>query len=663
MRSHIASCISYVPYVIVCVFCSIFFTPANAVLSQHDKNLLGQIGNHIRRGDYASVLQAKNNLTNPAAQNYVYWKYLTSNDTFPSYTEIDAYMDNNPNMPYRTLLQSKLENMLSGVDIVTQARFFTNHTPITPQGRIAYINFLFANKQDDKAISNLKQLWYFDTVSQTEQTNILNTYKAYLSVSDHAQRIKNLIDSNHNTLAQALLPYATQSDREKYQLRKKLSMLSRDALLSYGRSSNAIKQDAGVLRSLVYYYRKTNQDIKAMRVMLHLTPLQSKDNPQAWYPSRAILSRVAFKAGDKHSAYKLISSHHLTDGGAYVDAEFYAGWLALRHLGQANTGLIHFQNGRKQSSLPISISRFEYWIGRSCNSLNNALCEKTAYGNASKYLYTFYGQLAAYHNGQKTIPIPQFPNADMRIQNAYFNDSVIQASYAAHALGSDTDTTLMLTSVAERIGKHPAIFPLLEQSAQELGGLKLGVKLSKAASINNDFLIRSGYPIIQIKKTPYIPELALLYALTRQESEFDQYAQSPVGARGLMQLMPRTAEQTAKKLRMPYQLSYLTTRPDYNMTLGGFYIHHLVRNFKGSYIHALSGYNAGPSRIGQWNNSYGRFTRDLYHIIDRIETIPFDETRNYVQRILEAVQVYRAKISGTPYISTENLVNDLKRGL
>ncbi len=660
MRSIMSS---YISYVIVCVFCSVFLTPADAVLSQNDKNVLGQIGNHMRRGDYANVLQARHNLTNAAAQNYVYWKYLTSNDTIPNYNEIDAYLDNNPNMPYRNILQSKLENMLSGVDAVTQARFFSNHTPITTQGRLAYINFLLLNKQHDKAIFNLKQLWYFDIVSQTEQTKILSNYKEYLSANDHGQRIKNLIDKNQNTLAHALLPYTTQIDREKHHLRKKLALLSRDALISYGRSSNTIKQDAGILRSLVYYYRKTNQDVKAVRVMTHLTPLQSKDNPKAWYPNRAVLSRVAFKAGDKQSAYKLISSHYLNDGGAYVDAEFYAGWLALRHLGRTNTALAHFQNGRKQSSLPISISRFEYWIGRSCNRLNNKICEKTAYGNASKYLYTFYGQLAAYHNGQKTIPIPQFPNADMRIQNAYFNDFVIQASYAARALGSDSDTTLMLTSVAERIGKHPAIFPLLEKSAKELGGLKLGVKLSKSASVNNDFLIHSGYPIINIKKTPYIPELALLYALTRQESEFDQYAQSPVGARGLMQLMPRTAEQTAKKLRMPYQLSYLTTRPDYNMTLGGFYINHLVRTFNGSYIHALSGYNAGPSRIGQWNNSYGRFTNDLYHIIDRIETIPFDETRNYVQRILEAVQVYRAKISGTQYISTENLVNDLRRGL
>jgi soluble lytic murein transglycosylase len=549
------------------------------------------------------------------------------------------------------------------VDTVTQARFFSNHTPITTQGRIAYINFLMVNNQKDKAIIHLKKLWHFETLTHTEQGKIIASYGRYLSRIDHGERIKNLVDKNQNTFAKWLLPYATANDAIKYNLRQKLKSLGRGALTSYNQSANSIKYDAGVLRSLVYYYRKTNQDSNAINVLTHLTQAQSSDNPQAWHDDRMVLSRVAFKAGDKKSAYKIIANHYLTDGGAYVDAEFYAGWLALRHLGQKQTALTHFKNGRIKSSLPISISRFEYWIGRSCTLLNDKPCAKIAYTNASKYFYTFYGQLGAYHNGQKTIAIPQFPQADTRIQNAYFNDSVIQASYAANAFGNDGDVSLMLNSVAERIGKHPAIYPLLEKTAKELGNLKTRVKLAKSASVNNDFLLDTGYPIINVKKTSHIPELALLYALTRQESEFDQYAQSPVGARGLMQLMPATAQHTARKLRMPYQLSYLTTRPDYNITLGGSYLNHLIHHFNGSYIHALSGYNAGPGRIGQWNTSYGRFTPDLYHIIDRIETIPFGETRNYVQRILETTQVYRAKMSGKKYISTENLVHDLKRGL
>ena len=174
---------------------------------------------------------------------------------------------------------------------------------------------------------------------------------------------------------------------------------------------------------------------------------------------------------------------------SYVDSEFYAGWLALRHLNNPKKALAHFKNGRVKSSLPISISRFEYWIGRTCDSLNDKPCSQIAYGTAGKYFYTFYGQLANYQLGLKKINIPQFPRPTPAIEQAYLNDSVIQAAYAAHAFGSDTDIRLMLTSVAERIGKHPAIYPLLERTAKELGDLKTRVKLSKSASVNNDFLI------------------------------------------------------------------------------------------------------------------------------------------------------------------------------
>lgn len=648
--------------IVACGVVLLLSVPCHALLSSRDKNLLGNIGGHFRAGRYDTALKSSHSLDNKDAKNYVYWKYLTSSDTVPSFQELNNYMVNNPNMPYQHILKAKLENTVSEVDNATQSEFFKHHRPRTIQGRIAFINFMFNNNQKKLAIQNLKEIWQSETLSNTQQTKFFDVYKSYLTVSDHSKRIRYLIDTNQRTAAHLLLKYGTREDAIKFNLRQKLGGLSSLGLIAYNNSSNSVKQDAGVLRSLVYYYRKSNKDIQAMNVMANLTALQSKDNPEAWYESRAILSRVAFKEKRKRDAYKIIANHNLTEGANYVDAEFYAGWLALRYLGDKKTALQHFKNGRSRSTLPVSVSRFEYWIGRACEALNDTPCEKIAYTNASKYFYTFYGQLAGYNLNLINISIPKFPKPTPQIEKAYFNDSVIQATYAAHALGSDTDTQLMLTSVAERVGKHPAIFPLLEKTVREIGNLKMRVKLSKAASINNDFLLDTGYPIINLRQTANVPELALVYALTRQESEYNANAQSPVGAKGLMQIMPRTAMVLAKQLRMSYHPSYLS-RPDYNMTLGSFYVKSLINQFRGSYIHALSGYNAGPGRIGQWNQSYGYFKNDLNLIIDRIETIPFGETRNYVQRILESVQVYRAKLTNKDYISTENLVNDLKRGL
>lgn len=648
--------------IVFCFFSIVQPTFANVALSYNDKIILQKINAHLNASRYDSALQISPKLNNTAAKKYIEWKYLTAEKTFPTYNKLYNFLIQNPNMPNRMIMQSKLENTLSLVSLDTQKQFFTYFKPITPQGRFAYMSVLFATNQTPLAVQTLKSLWHNDILTPTQQAKIINTYRQHLSAADYSKRIRFLGDKNRFAEARTLLKYALASDSQKITLRQKLNSRTRDALYAYRNASVDVKQDAGVLRSLVNYYRKTNQEKLAISVISALSPAQSADNPNAWYESRSILSRVAFKNNMKRQAYIISAMHNTLEGASYVDSEFYAGWLALRHLNNPTAALKHFQNGRIKSSLPVSISRFEYWKGRACDALKDAVCSKTAYSNAGKYFYTFYGQLANYQMGLTTYKLPVYPVATPQIRSAYFADDIIQASYIAHFMKNQTDIRFLLTSVAERIGKHPAIYPLLEKTTQEIGDLKTRVKLSKAAGINNDFLISTGYPIITLKYRGNIPETALIYALTRQESEYDQYAKSPVGASGMMQLMPRTAQMMAKEMRLPFYPAHLTQRPDYNMTLGGYYLNKLVRQFNGSYIHALSGYNAGPGRIKQWNQSYGYFSRDLNHIIDRIETIPFAETRNYVQRILESVQVYRAKIHGKNYISNTDLVNDLKRG-
>ncbi|MFT6072632.1 MAG: soluble lytic murein transglycosylase [Alphaproteobacteria bacterium] len=645
---------------IISFYCTV---NAYAFLSQNDKTTLVKISDYMRKGDFNTALRLKKKLNNQGAQSYVDWKYLTDNNSVPNYRTLIAYIRSNPNMPKQDVLQSKLENTLSALSFKQQKSFFTKYHPVSTQGRLTEIDYLMQTKQTTQAKSLLKLLWHSKNLSGGQQEKILSAHHQFLSRQDHSKRITYLLDNSHYSKAKSLLKYAYKTDALKYDLRYKLNKRHRLALANYKKSSSPIKQDAGVLRSLVYYYRKKDQELNAINVMKNLTRKQSQNNPIAWYQSRAILSRVAFKRGLKKAAYTIIANNFLESGGKYVEAEFYAGWLALRHFRENNIALKHFKNGRGKSGMPISISRFEYWIGRSCQALNDKPCEKISYTNASQYFYTFYGQLAAHHLKQQKIMLPKYPKPDKRIKSAFFKDSVVQAAYAAKAFNSESDVRLLLASIAERTNKHEAIFLLLENLSKEIGNLKTRVKVAKYASKNNDFLIDTGYPVIDLKKIGAIPERALIYALTRQESEFDQYARSHVGARGLMQIMPATAKQLARQLGKKHRLAYLTQKPEYNMTLGGFYLNNLVKKFNGSYIHALSGYNAGPSRIPQWDESYGRFNKNLYQIIDRIETIPFSETRNYVQRILETVQVYRSKLKGRNYIAVNELIYDLKRGL
>lgn len=637
--------------------------PSHAILSPTDQNALSTIQEYMRKGKFEDALISRKRLKNKSAQDYVYWKYLTDPNTEPSYQKLSNFFRQNPRLPRHHIIQKKLEELLKTQNAQTRAAFFKAYQPISIAGYQAEIAYLFSNNQKSKAKTKLKSLWHHKSMPLEAQSQILSKYRHYFTKADHSARIRMLMDQREYSAANKLLGYAYDNDRVRYNIRKSLNKISRQALRAYNQAPQSVRQDAGVLRSLVYYYRKTDQDQKAIQTMLRLTTQQAKDNPKAWYTSRSILSRVAFKAGQKKAAYDMIANHQLSSGGPYVDAEFYAGWLALRHLGNSQTALQHFYNGRNKSSMPISISRFEYWVGRACDSLNRTPCSIIAYNNASQYFYTFYGQLAAYQSGNKKINIQEMPKASKSIHDVFYGDKNIQFAYAAHAAGNETDVRLFLSTIAKRDYKDGYVYKLLEEVTQEIGDLKTQVKLGKYATYNNHFLFKTGYPVLQATLSRNAPETALVYALTRQESEYDTSAVSRANAYGLMQLLPRTAKQTARKIGQPYKLSYLTKRPDYNLKLGSAYLGELVQKFNGSYIQALSGYNAGPSRVTQWNQSYGNYKRNLDQIIDRIETIPFSETRNYVQRILETLQIYRARLSGKNYIKPENLVRDLTRGI
>jgi len=641
----------------------IFVLSAHASLSSSDQSTLKKIDHYLYKNQFNDALKLKSTLRSKGAKVYTTWRYLTHKNSVPSYLELKTFIQNNPKMPSQYTLFDKFENTLSKVSLNRQKFFFSQYTPKTTQGKLAQVAYYTKQGRTQEAKKILKDLWRSVEFSHGLQKKIYKQYAHYLSRSDHSQRITLLLDAHHYTQAKALIEIAYSSDKTKYNIRYALQKCRKDALRQYRNAPSSIRSDGGVLRSLVHYYRKTSQEEKAIQVAERLTRKQSQNNAKAWFTSRNILSRVAFKKGLKKAAYHIIARHSLKAGGDYVTAEFYAGWLALRHFRQSKIALKHFQNGLSKSGMPISRSRFEYWIGRACQQLKDTPCAKIAFTNASKYFYTFYGQLAAHHLNQKSLSFPNYQSPNNSIKKAFFSDPIIQAAYAADAIGRQSDVRLLLTSFAKRKNQSSAMLPLLERITKEIGDLKTHVKVGKAATTQNNFLLNISYPTVSLKKIPQIPERALLYALTRQESEYDQYAKSHVGARGLMQIMPATAKQLARRLGKPYRLKNLTRSPQYNMTLGGFYLKDLVRKFDGSYIHALSGYNAGPSRIGQWNKSYGYFKNNLYQIIDRIETIPFSETRNYVQRILENTQIYRSKLRGRNKVLINGLITDLHRGL
>lgn len=378
------------------------------------------------------------------------------------------------------------------------------------------------------------------------------------------------------------------------------------------------------------------------------------------WKERAILSRSLIYKKRYAKAYAVSSNHSMIEGAEYAEAEWLSGWIALTFLDDPNMALQHFKNFYNNVGYPISLSRGAFWIGKTYEEIKNEKKSNEWYSVASKYLTTYYGQLAFFKlNPNGEFSLPESYKVKEKFKKEFNKNPIIKSVLLLYELDK--------TKYAKDFLKHLAILNI-EEGSEKLAGelaIKIGrydfaIQIAKKASYEKRFHNEINYPIIETskivnKKTMPKPELVL--AVIRQESEFDQKAQSYVGARGLMQLMTYTAKLVAKQANLPYVKSKLKSDPSYNIKLGSYYLASLLEEYEGSYPFALSGYNAGPKRVRYWKKINGDPQKGKIDYINWIELIKFKETRNYVQRVLENVNVYKYILSGKP-IRIHNFFED-----
>jgi soluble lytic murein transglycosylase len=361
----------------------------------------------------------------------------------------------------------------------------------------------------------------------------------------------------------------------------------------------------------------------------------------------------------------LAAGHGLIGGEAFRDAEWVAGWIALEKLGDAPKAEAHFRVFGAGVTTPISVSRAQYWLGEALTREGRIAEAQEAYATAAKYPYVFYGQLAAEKMRQQmpeatklqlTAPAP--PTDDERAEFAR-RTPVRAAILLAETgrLASFERFSFALDDMMDTAAEHQMLFDIAAGYLE----MRAAVRGAKAGLGRGLVAPDAVFPVMSLPPSPRTgsAEPALVLALSRQESEFNPRAISGADARGLMQMVPRYAQAEARMVGLPFRSSWLTDDPQYNLRLGRGFLDDLVDDFGGSYVLAAAAYNAGPSRARQWIKDFGD-PRGGVDPIDWIESIPFAETRNYVQRVLENTQVYRARLANGPVDIT--LLKDLKRG-
>jgi soluble lytic murein transglycosylase len=365
-------------------------------------------------------------------------------------------------------------------------------------------------------------------------------------------------------------------------------------------------------------------------------------------------------SGDYRSAYAIVSDTGLTSGTEFSESEFMAGWIALRFLHNPSQGLEHFRRLEAGVSRPISLARARYWKGRCFEAARDTANAIAQYRLAAQTPESFYGQMAL----ARIEAVPVLHIADTQIDASsvagdFEKDDVVRAIRVLADLGQEN--ILRLFAVQEGT-LHPDArrVKYLAQTLTDLGFREIAVRVAKASSYAGTTFVAFNYPVIPIP--PYTgpgaaPDPALVLALIRQETEFDPDAVSHAGARGLMQLMPASARFDATRANLPYRFEGLTGDPGYNMQLGMAEFTGVLTDWSGSLVLAIASYNAGPGNVRKWIAANGDPRLASADPVEWVEEIPFSETRNYVQRVLENAQIYRNRLAGRDVPT--RILNDL----
>lgn len=638
--------------------------PAGAPAATPDAAALALVFAAIEQRQPATARTYLTQIDGDVARTVAHWAILRSAEDTAPLSEIGAFLDAHTGWPDSVLLQQRAEKaMTDATPAADVLAFFASRDPVSGPGHAQLGRALIETGKAEAGRAQIRRAWTEHDWPLLEERAFLARHADTLTPRDHWVKADRQLFEVRATATERLVPLLPPERRREATVRIALLKQDRNAPPLLNALPPASLRDSGVLHAATRYYRRLEQETTAL-TYAGLAPLDAVGlrDPEAWYTERKLLARWAIKTGRFADAYTLSAYSGLSDGESFSEAEFLAGWTALRFLGDAERGKAHFAFLSAGVTSPISRARGEYWLGRAFAATGERAAAAQHYRTAAEYSFTFYGQLAIATLGKDgpraSFPAEFAPSAEDLA--AFEARPLVQAMRMLAAAREHVHYDRFARALDDQL-RAPGEVIAFHDMVQAEDKLYLAVRAAKVARNNGADVPHIVYPIYPVPERAgrYVEE-ALILGLSRQESEFNPRAFSSARARGMMQLIDATAKITAKKENIPYTASRLLDDPAYNLLLGAAHLSHLIDKFGGSYILTLVAYNAGPNRVDQWIPIYGDPRTAAVDPVDWIELIPFSETRNYVMRVLENTQVYRARLNGVPLGS--RLMEDLVRG-
>jgi peptidoglycan lytic transglycosylase len=609
-------------------------------LSDADRTAAIAAINAARTGDWTQAYTEAGRSNNPLPMKIVKWLDYTRSNVTGKFSDVSVFIEQNPDWPAQKVLRRQAEVALASESDDIAASWLKRFPPVTPLGKARLAAIQMARGDTEGGLAALRDAWINGDFNAGDEHDFLARYGSNIRPEDDVKRLDRLLWDRQDDAARRMLPMVPPDYRAEATARLALYTNAPNAGTLVAQVPEALRNDPGLIFAIVHWDRRNDQyDAAAQLLLAH------SDNPVRpanWAAEREIVARRLLSTGNADLAYRVIQQNTLSDSAAYSDAEFLSGYIALRFMKDSKLAFEHFSRVLARSTTPWGKSRAAYWSGRAAAAEAKPDLAAKWYAAGAENMVTFYGQLAAHQLGNDAPPHPLPEPRPTPSQLADFNAKPLVQAATLFAAAGDRDHLKIFLMQEADLSKQPIEFAMVAAYAERLGRVDVAIAVAKRSIDAGMPLMIHGYPVTTLPSGGNV-EPALLLAIVRTESAFDQEAVSGAGALGLMQLMPGTAKLISKQLQLPYAVDRLTGDGVYNLTLGRAYVEKMLDDFGGSYPLAIAAYNAGPGRIREWLQEYGDPRGKQVDMVDWIEAIPFTETRLYVQRVLESVQIYRGQ--------------------
>ena len=635
---------------------------ATSSTSRADMDALENVIELIRKHQPNDATQVEATISDPVARKLAEWIILRSDNNNATVERYQAFLTANPSWPSQSFLRKRLEAALwddRREDAVVWS-WFENESPITAKGRFSLARTMLSRGDRANAERLVRQAWRSDPMSEDTENAALDQFGALLTPGDQKARMDAFL-------------YTTENEAAAMRAAKRLGSgyvaLAKARLAAVRRAPNArtlldavpheLHSDTGYLFSKIQLLRRDEKFAEAAQLMLAAPRDPARlYNLDEWWIERRLLARKMIDAGEYRTAYLIARDAALPSRDIYkTEQEFTSGWIALRFLNDPQTAAQHFARIGVGSVNPTTLARAGYWQGRAAEAMGRTQEARAAYTAAAEQSTSYYGQLARAKLGLPQLALNEIPTARSRMLERL---EIVRAAQLLFDLDERDISIPMLADAGENADPE-ALVGLGELTARY--GYARGMLLVGKAALNRGLPFdHYAYPVTGIPPfSQFGPEVekSVVFAIARQESAFNPGDVSPAQAYGLMQVTPDAGRYVCKRAGVAFDLARMKTDSAYNAALGAAELGGLLEDFRGSYIMTFAAYNAGRGSLKKWIDRYGDPRDPKVDAVDWVELIPFAETRNYVQRVMENLQVYRARFGGGSRLQIEA---DLHRG-